>query len=317
MSFAEKIEGEIRKIKEEEKAAIEAARAKVPPEYHDHLVFLTENKVICNREVKISHPDVYVWNGKTYVKIERPYLTVAGRVAMFVDEHRKAGAKFTIATESREKTASFPPYVKVTVESEIYGTADGCAEIKVGGKGADMTHPIENAETSALGRALAKLGFGVVGGGLASAEEVLEAKRLSSVEAQTKEEAPAAAPAKEEAPAPASALAEASPAAAAEALSVKEEAPAPTPEEVHPEQEEEFFLTILGGPYAFEGKQGQLSLYQTNTKGLYLLTLPQVTLEKGESYIVQGKTRQASGKTYVFAVDIVPADLPGGIDIDD
>lgn len=52
----------------------------------------------------------------------------------------------------------------------------GTASINFGGRGADQTNPIENAETSALGRALGFAGFGSVDS-VASAEEVREAKR--------------------------------------------------------------------------------------------------------------------------------------------
>ena len=56
----------------------------------------------------------------------------------------------------------------------------GIAQIKWGGKGADLTDPIENAETSARGRALAAAGFHL--GALASAEDM--ARRAGIVEAE-------------------------------------------------------------------------------------------------------------------------------------
>jgi hypothetical protein len=42
----------------------------------------------------------------------------------------------------------------------------------------DESNPLENAETSAVGRALGFLGYGVYGTGIASADEVLQAQAL-------------------------------------------------------------------------------------------------------------------------------------------
>lgn len=53
------------------------------------------------------------------------------------------------------------------------------ASINFGGKGADSTNPVENAETSALGRALGFAGFGSIGS-IASADEVYTARSRES-----------------------------------------------------------------------------------------------------------------------------------------
>lgn len=171
-------------------AAAQAAAVKaIPEEYQDYLVFIEESQVLINREpLKEEYPlppGVFVWKGKTYIKVEMPYMVVAGRMKWFSDDHRRADKKYKITTNVKkiEEMISngqpIPPgYPFITViESELLGTADGVASINVGGKGADLTHPLENAETSSLGRALAKLGYGLIGSGLASAEEVEEAKR--------------------------------------------------------------------------------------------------------------------------------------------
>ena len=42
----------------------------------------------------------------------------------------------------------------------------------------DESNPLENAETSAVGRALGFLGYGLYGTGIASAEEVLQAQAV-------------------------------------------------------------------------------------------------------------------------------------------
>lgn len=171
-------------------AAAQAAAVKaIPEEYQDYLVFIEESQVLINREpLKEEYPlppGVFVWKGKTYIKVEMPYMVVAGRMKWFVDDHRKADKRYTITTNAKKieemilNGQPIPPgYPFITViQSDLLGTADGVASINVGGKGADLTHPLENAETSSLGRALAKLGYGLIGSGLASAEEIEEAKR--------------------------------------------------------------------------------------------------------------------------------------------
>jgi hypothetical protein len=66
------------------------------------------------------------------------------------------------------------------VEIEIEGKHfTGTSSINFGGKGADQTNPVENAETSALGRALGMAGFGSIES-LASAEEVAEARNRAA-----------------------------------------------------------------------------------------------------------------------------------------
>lgn len=184
-----KIEKLAQKALERAAVAQAAATKAIPEEYQDYLVFLEENQALINREPLEGEyplpPGVFSWKGKTYIKIETPYMVVAGRMKWFADDHKIAEKKYKITTnaEKIEELISsgqpIPPgYPFITViESELLGVADGVASINIGGKGADMTHPLENAETSSLGRALAKLGYGLIGSGLASAEEVEEAKR--------------------------------------------------------------------------------------------------------------------------------------------
>jgi len=68
------------------------------------------------------------------------------------------------------------PFVTV-VESELHGKAEALATVNIDGKAVDAHFPLENAETSSLGRALGKMGYGLIGSGLASAEEIEEAMR--------------------------------------------------------------------------------------------------------------------------------------------
>ena len=61
--------------------------------------------------------------------------------------------------------------VTVEIEGRLF---KGTASVNIGGRGVDATNPIENAETSALGRALGLAGFGSLES-VASAEEVVAA----------------------------------------------------------------------------------------------------------------------------------------------
>lgn len=58
--------------------------------------------------------------------------------------------------------------VSIEIEGKLF---KGTASVNIGGRGVDATNPIENAETSALGRALGLAGFGSLES-VASAEEV-------------------------------------------------------------------------------------------------------------------------------------------------
>lgn len=111
-------------------------------------------------------------NNPCYVQIEVPYITVDGRVSMIVEEHVKNKQKFTISPpEFVVAPDSKTLLCRVTIES-TRGTASGTAKIGINGSGVDSTNPYENAETSAIGHALGFLGYGLLGNGIASFDEV-------------------------------------------------------------------------------------------------------------------------------------------------
>ena len=103
----------------------------------------------------------------------KKYMTVEGRVQMAQDDHALNNGRLDILTEVLPDNI-----VKATVISTLYGTATGHAQNhpKSGGRTAQDTNPIEDAETSAVGRALGLLGYGTLGSGIASANEVQGAK---------------------------------------------------------------------------------------------------------------------------------------------
>ena len=143
----------------------------IPAQYHSFVVLLKQN-------IKLGRPSGYriteegkkagMWqadDGTLYCSIALPYMTVDGRVRWARDEHRKAEKALNIRTEVLDG------FVRATVESEMLGSATATAKIGAG-SGVDRTNPVENAETSAVGRALGFLGYGLIGTGIASADEV-------------------------------------------------------------------------------------------------------------------------------------------------
>lgn len=151
------------------------AKARIDEKYHDFLVMLPQNVKLTDKQYKLNSDaeELGVWstNRGTYVSIEKPYMTVDGRVQLARDEHKAAGKKFSISAPTIEKFDK-QLVVSVTIDSEIYGSANGMIEI--GDSGAvDTKNPFANAQTSAIGRALGFLGYGLVGKGIiASANEL-------------------------------------------------------------------------------------------------------------------------------------------------
>jgi len=101
-------------------------------------------------------------------------MQVNGRVLMAHDEAKEAGTQVSMTSHFDMIGDILTCCVEMTT---LRGTAQGTASVHIGGTGVDKTNPIENAETSAVGRALGFLGYGILGGGIASAEEVEDAQR--------------------------------------------------------------------------------------------------------------------------------------------
>lgn len=129
------------------------------PAYHKYIVKM-------GRKSRCSDGEVY---------IEAPYLDVAGRIKLAVDECRGLGKELSISTEFTEIAGQV--VCKATVMSSFGMTVGHARAFTDGGGGfVDRTNPLENAETSAIGRALGMQGYGLFGGGLASADEVKAAQ---------------------------------------------------------------------------------------------------------------------------------------------
>lgn len=167
------------------KSIIEGARLRkeqvfeeIPSKYHRFIIILEDEEFVgYEREFtpeEINQYGIHVKADACYITIGRPYMLVDGRVKWARDEHREANAKLHIHAPVIAENNRF---LSVTVESELLGSAAGNSMINVGNVGFEATSPIEVAQTSAVGRALGLLGYGLIGGGVASAEEVLQSKK--------------------------------------------------------------------------------------------------------------------------------------------
>ena len=147
---------------EQAERACQSAVEGTPESYRGFLTFIRQNKRVGGSR-----------QNPLYAAIRLPYMRVDGRVKMALDEHREQGATLVIQTQFESDPASDQLMCRATVTSAMLGTVTAHARVFLNGNGVDATNPMENAETSAVGRALGFLGYGLYGTGIASAEEVL------------------------------------------------------------------------------------------------------------------------------------------------
>ena len=112
-------------------------------------------------------------NGKDYV-------TVAERLALLHDQYDNVMIETEILRFDEEIVL-----VKAVLKIEEKQFIGHAQEI-IGSSKVNSTSALENAETSAVGRALAFAGFGVHGG-IASADEIFKAENRTSKVSETKE----------------------------------------------------------------------------------------------------------------------------------
>ncbi len=122
--------------------------------------------------------------GDEWQTTEHAYMAVDGKLAMANEDHRKQSKRLDFAEPKVLLDNPEQLTLQVTVTSEIYGTRHGIAPSrKKGGTSTDRDFPWEVAETSAIGRALAAMGYGLIpGAGLASAEDMLRASATVAAE---------------------------------------------------------------------------------------------------------------------------------------
>lgn len=116
----------------------------------------------------------------------KPYVTVAERIKAVTDLENLAANRYEIEKWERfEINGHYFVTCYIRVEGSVMEFGDstkdmlvnrysGTAEINFDGSGVDKFNPYENAETSALGRALGFAGVGIIDG-VASADEVQRA----------------------------------------------------------------------------------------------------------------------------------------------
>lgn len=121
-----------------------------------------------NKDIIISTIDDFKksLNGQTISIHGKDYATVALRVAV---ARRSLGSKLSIVTKLVHKDADTVT-MKATVYVDGRVASTGYAEEKRSASRINQTSALENAETSAVGRAMAFLGL--IADGIASAEEV-------------------------------------------------------------------------------------------------------------------------------------------------
>jgi hypothetical protein len=162
MSQQNHTEDAIQESIEQAERACRAAVEETPESYRGFLTFIRQNKRVGGSR-----------QNPLYAAIRLPDMRVDGRVKMALDEHRQQGATLVIHTQFESEPASDQLMCRATVTSALLGTVTAHARVFLNGSGVDATNPMENAETSAVGRALGFLGYGLYGTGIASAEEVL------------------------------------------------------------------------------------------------------------------------------------------------
>lgn len=192
----EELREKAKAIREKNEKTIES----IPEKYRHFIETLSKTSRVSNKILQLT-PELtelgyFATERGTFLKVDQPYLTVAGKRANLVDWTEEKQYRFSI--ENEIVLIKDQPFIKsvVTVLDES-GNAirkgTSTVPVNIGGSGVDSTNPYENAETSAVGRALTFIGMGHQMPDIASYEEVLNALRRQA-------EAPDAASAVEDDP---------------------------------------------------------------------------------------------------------------------
>ncbi|MEW5760539.1 MAG: hypothetical protein AB1779_07220 [Candidatus Thermoplasmatota archaeon] len=104
----------------------------------------------------------------SWIKTIKDYMTVAGRLSMFWEENIARGFCGSIKTEKTLENDNEVEFVAIV--NGFRGAATGTAREQK--SDANPKFSVETCETSAIGRALGNLGYGLIGG-IASAEDIV------------------------------------------------------------------------------------------------------------------------------------------------
>ncbi|MBI3741276.1 MAG: hypothetical protein HY257_05915 [Chloroflexi bacterium] len=120
-------------------------------------------------------------HGDEWQTVAHAYMAVDGKLAMANEDHRKQSKRLDFSEPKVLLDNAEQLTLQVMVSSEMYGSRHGIATSrKKGGTRAEQEFPWEVAETSAIGRALAAMGYGLLpGAGLASAEDIMRVSATS------------------------------------------------------------------------------------------------------------------------------------------